>query len=54
MDKSCENPIRSVKLKGDNLTVHVKNCDKCQSCKDNNKDVEVLRIIESEKHARIA
>ena len=54
MDKSCENPIRSVKLKGDNLTVHVKNCDKCQSCKDNNMDVEVLRIIESEKHARIA
>ena len=33
MDKLCEKPIRSVKLKGDNLTVRVNDYNMCASCR---------------------
>ena len=54
MDKSCEEPIRSVKLKGDNLTVIVNDCNKCASCQKYNDDIKIIKIVESEKDVKKA
>ena len=54
MDKSCEEPIRSVKLKGDNLTVHVNDCNKCASCQKHKDDIKIIKIVESEKDVKKA
>ena len=54
MARSCEEPIRSVKLKGDNLTVIVNDCNKCASCQKYNDDIKIIKFVESEKNAQKA